>query len=190
MAEIIKKDKIESTQAPPVEEAPKIEVDPAVLKGILEKLEGLEKSSKEKDDQIEILRQSVSRYRLEEAESKTKPVGLPIAKLMVYNDKVVTAFQLVRNKYIYNPAAPNTVAGEDLAMKLTYLDGSVSPEIPYGDFFRTKQRVEVVKVGDAGIEERIDRNGVVEKFPVWVVEFVDKNISDKQHNISIEFINP
>jgi len=125
-------------------EVPKdVAVDPGVLKGILDRLDA-------KDDEIEILRNSISRYKLEQAEAINKPKGLPSATLMVHDGKVVTSFVLVKNKYVYNPMAPNTVAGEDLKMEITYLDGSKSQEIPYKDFFSTSGRVIVEKVGEDG----------------------------------------
>jgi len=170
------------------EKISKVEVDPGVLSGILSKLEDLEKASAEKDEQIEILRQSVSRSRLEQAEEKNKPVGLPTADLMVYDGKVVVWFEMVKNKYVYNPMAPNTVAGEELIIKLKFLDGSETT-VPYGDFFRNKPRTKVVKIGENGIIER-KRDGISERFPLWVVEFEDKSISDKPLEISMEYINP
>lgn len=158
-------------------EAPKkIEVDPGVLSGILGKLESLEKSNSEKQEQIETLRDAVGRYKLEQAESKMKPTGLPSAKLMLYEGKVVVAFEMVKNKYTYNPLAPNTVVGEDLKIIMTYLDGTKSPEVSYNEFFNTKPRVEVVKVGGGS--------------DTWLVEFVDKSISEKQLEILVKYLNP
>lgn len=184
--EEVKKVELENAAAP----VQKVEVDPGVLKGILDKLESLEKASADKDEQIDILRQSVSRYRLEEAESKAKPVGQPTADLMIHDGKVVVRFEMVRNKYVYNPLSPNTVSGEELFMKLGYLDGSESKEIPYKEFMETKRRAKIVKVSDAGNVDRADRNGVTETFPAWEVEFVDKSISTGKHKISLEYINP
>lgn len=181
--------KIKKDAESPVEEQKKtVEVSVEVMSGILQSLEELKKSDASKSEQIEILRQSVSRSRLEQAEERNKPESLPTADLMLYDGKVVVWFEMVKNKYIYNPLSPNTVSGEELVIKLKFLDGSETT-VSYGDFFRNKPRVKVIKIGENGVVER-DRQGVLEKFPLWVVEFENKNIYDKPLEISMEYINP
>jgi len=188
MAEITKKEEISPLEEPvetPKKGSSKIEVDPDVLKGILSSLEKLEKANKEKDSKIEVLEGSVGRYKLEEAESKLKPKGLPQAKLMVYDGKVVVAYKLVKNNYLYNPLNPNVPYGEDLKMKLTFLDGTDSSEIEFVSFIRTTERANVEKVGE---ESAVDSKG--NSFSKWVVEFIDKNIYSGRISIDPQFINP
>lgn len=159
----------------PAEEVKKVEVDPSVLEGILGKITALEKAAADKDAQIEILRDSVGRYKLEQAESKVKPVGLPSAKLLVHDGKVVVAWKLTKNATLYNPLT-NIPYGEDIKVQYTYLDGTQSGEIGYLEFIRNTERTEIVKVGGGT--------------GIWTVEFVDKNISDKKFDISVEYLNP
>lgn len=170
----------------------KVEVDSDVLKGILESLETLKVANVEKDEQIEILRQSVSRSRLEQVEEKNRPVGLPTADLMLYDGKVVVWFEMSKthgkNRYTYNPSSPNTVSGEELFVKLRFVDGSETT-VSYHEFINTKPRVKVVKIGEAGVTER-NRDGVIEMFPLWVVEVENKAIYDKPLTVSLEYINP
>jgi len=159
----------------PVEKPKTIEVEPNVLENILNKIQNLEKSNSEKEAQIEILRDSVGKYKLEQAESKVKPVGLPSAKLLVHDGKVVVAWKLTKNSTLYNPLT-NVPYGEDIKVQYTYLDGTKSGELNYLEFIRNTERTEVVKVGGGTA--------------IWTVEFVDKAISDKQFDIPVEYLNP
>jgi len=161
-------------------------VDLGALKGVLDRLEAVEKANKEKDEQIEILRNSVSRYKLEEQEFKRdRAEGLPKAKLMFYNGKVVTSFEWVKKEYVYNPMNPNVPYGENLKIVLTYLDGTVSPEMDYINYVRNLDRVEVEKVGEA---PAVDKKG--RAYKAWIVRFLDNTISEKNVEIDPQFINP
>lgn len=164
----------------------KVEVPAETLKGILERLDQVESASKDKDEQIELLRNAVSRYRLEEAEAKNKKAGLPRAALMVHEGKVVVSFRWTKKEYIYNPLNPNTVAGEDLRVVLRYLDGTESREMPYISYVRTLERTEVEKVGEApGTDDKGN------EFVYWKVRFVNPAFDPgKEMLIDPQFINP
>lgn len=173
----------------PVEpEVKKLEVDPGVLEGILGRLEAAESALKEKDSQIEILKDSVSRSRLEQAEESRRPKGLPQAYLKLYNGKVVIAEDWVgrqHGEYVYNPMQPNTPAGERLKIKLTFVDGTQSQEIDYVEFRRITERVIIEKVGE---ESAIDSKG--NAFTKWVVQCVDKSIYSEKFSVDPYYINP
>lgn len=162
----------------------KVEVDPNALKSVLERLDVMERASKEKDEQIEILRQSVSRYRLEEAEyKKDRAEGLPRAKLMKHDGKAVVAWQWTKQEYIFNPLTPNVPQGEDLRLKLVYTDGSTSQEMPYINFVRNIDRTEVEKIGETSLE----KNG--KSFTAWVVRSLDGTF-DKDLTVNPDYLNP
>lgn len=164
-----------------VEALEKVEVPASTLKNILDRLESVEKSNTDKDSQLELLRNSVSRYKLEEQEFKNKKNGPLTAKLVVYNDKVVTDLVWHGKKhgeYVYNPMNPNTAAGERLLVELTFLDGSKSGAIEYLNFIRSLGRVEIYKTGE---KEKINVKGETTK--VWTAKFTDSSISEKELEI-------
>lgn len=158
----------------------KTEVPVDTLKSILDKVEALEADKKSKDEQIELLRQSVSRYKLEEAEFKNaRTSGLPKAKLMKHAGNIAVGLKWTKREYIFNPLNPNIPSGEDLRIKLVYSDGSESLEMPYVSFVRNLERVEVEKVGEKDMGE----------YKAWIVRSVD-GAFEGELTVDPQFINP
>lgn len=164
-------------------------IDPDLLKRILDqnselssRLAASDARADEFAKQIDVLRESVSRGRLEDAEGKRKPVEKPRAFLAVWDGKPVIGWKSEKNQYVYNPLNPNSVAGELLKTRLFLLDGTDSGEIDQVAFTRLNDRTYVRKVG----EKRNDNNEVT----AWVVEFEDQTIEPRQIEIHPQFINP
>lgn len=151
------------------------------MQAIMDRLELLEEADAAKSTEIEVLREAAQRGRLEEAEGKRKPKGPPKATLMVHNGKVVVGFHMSKpgtpgHQYVFHPQNLIVPAGEDLKIKLDYLDGSESATVPYVEFIRTKERAQVSKVGENGVN--------------WLVKFEDSTIYDQQLEIDPQFLNP
>ena len=168
----------------PVKET--MQVDPDLIRRLLDQNDALQKKLDEQaadfKRDIDILRESVSRGKLEEAEGKRKPAEKPRAFLGRYDGKVVVGWKAEKNEYVYNPLNPNNVAGEVLQTRLFYLDGSDSGPIPQVMFTRNDDRVFVRKVG----EKRNEEGQLVS----WVLEFEDTSIEPRQIEIHPQFINP
>ena len=169
----------------PVDEPKKVEVDPGVLKGILEKLDVLEQAGIEKDKQIEHLRGAVNKGRLEAEENKDKKVGPPTAKLALFEGKPVLSFTWVKKEYMYNPLNPNTPAGENLQIKLKFVDGTESLPIQYVTYIRNINRVEIEKRGEKDVQ---DEQGNV--YHAWIAQIITPGYTTEEIVVDPQFINP
>lgn len=170
----------EKTNPPTESSAPKsgmMEVSVDKMQEILQMVEDLTKKDQARQEEMEILRDSVSRGALEEAEGKRKVKGPPKGTLMIHNNKIVVGWKMQKNEMIYNPVNMNVPVSENLQIKLTYADGEESSSIQYVDFIRNKERASVSKIGEDGI--------------MWIVKFDDPEYEPEDPlKIDPQFLNP
>jgi|SRR3990167_388957 len=153
----------------------------------------MDKQKIESEREIEILRDSVNRSRLENADVKHGKVGdqRPRGHLKKVLGKVVLRWKnrdespiIGQNRVLYKGATP---VDEIVNLHAVYLDkkedGTYEEDIiSYLDFARSTEYVyfRVIDVKKIGNEI------------VWVIEFEDKNLVDKYGNIEIpiKYVNP
>jgi hypothetical protein len=160
----------------PLSETPEtVEVSKDKLDSVLERMDKLEEDNKAKDKEIEILRDSVSRGRLEEAEDKRKEKEQPRAYLKVFMGKVVIGWKSLPQKIVYNPTTGLPV-GEVLQATYKFIDGTDSGLVDQVDFTRTEEREHV------RILEKVD-NEVVR------IQFENPSLP-QSFDINQVFLNP
>jgi len=154
------------------------ETKPEMVEVSKDKLDAILQKQAEQDKEIEILRDSVSRGRLEQAEDKRKDKELPRAYLKVFMGKVVIGWKSAAQKIVHNPTTGLPV-GEVLQATYQFIDGTDSGVVDQVEFTRTEER-EFVRIVD-----NYDGKGEVCK-----VQFENTAIKSKPFDINRVFLNP
>lgn len=136
-----KEDEDEVKQPDPVVETVSIPKD--TLAKILSQLDSYDAALKKNEEQISVLRESVSQGKLLAAEDKRKPDEKPRALLAVFNGKVVTGWKTYVADVISSPLNPDVGVGENLKSIYTYMDGTESGPTDQVLFTRNYNRVMV-----------------------------------------------
>lgn len=166
-----------------------VSVDQATMKLILDRMEA-------QDKEIETLRASVSQNKLAEVEKNKKKVGLPTAKLKLFNNKVVVGWKADRTvkPYIFNPTNPEVVVGEQLKTTVLYIDGTDSGLIDQREFTEAKTDSVVGEVKE-GLKALLDSE--VEEVTLHFVEVISVDEDFKKafvmpadYKINKKFLNP
>jgi hypothetical protein len=157
-------------------EVEKVEVSKDKLDSILERMDKLEEDNTTLKKDNEILRESVSRGRLEQAEDRHKEKELPRAYLKRFQDKVVIGWESTAAKIIHNPTTGLAV-GEVLQANYKFNDGTESGPIDQVEFTRAEEREHV------RIQERVDSQTVR-------VKFENLALSQEPFDIKEVFLNP
>lgn len=173
----------------PMEPTPVPVIDKATVDNILALLEA-------QGEELKTLRASVSQNKLAEIEKSKKKVGLPTAKLKLFNNKVVVGWKADRTvkPYIFNPTNPEVVVGEQLKTTVFYIDGTDSGLIDQREFTEAKTDSVVGEVKE-GLKALIDPE--IEEVTLHFTEVISVDEDFKKtfvfptdFKINKKFLNP
>ncbi len=154
-----------------------------------DKLDAILAKQEAQDKEIEILRDSVSRGRLEEAEDKRKDKELPKAYLKVFQGKVVTSWKSTAAKIVHNPTTGLSV-GEVLQATYSFLDGTDSGVVEQTEFTRTEER-EYVRLLNSRIEFITNpTTNMMEPVTFYTAKFENPALLQDPFEINAVFLNP
>jgi hypothetical protein len=159
-----------------------VEVSKEKLDAVLDRIDKLEKDN-------EILRDSVSRGRLEEAEDKRKEKEQPRAYLKVFMGKVVIGWKSSPQKIVYNPTTGLPV-GEVLQATYKFIDGTDSGLADQVDFTRTEEREHVRIMSSRIIQEYSEVQRKMIDVILYTVKFENPTLPQEPFEIKEYFLNP
>lgn len=172
-------DNINNTQpTPPENVVPPvvpIEKDPSkvtVEKSLLEKI--LQQNNK-LEQELAILRQSVSQAKLAQAESKVRPKEKPRVYLKIFNGKIVTSWKSEKQEYLHSQV-DGKVIGEILKARYYYIDGTDSGIVDQVAFTRA--------------DEQAWARIIETRENTFLLDFEDKSLFEGILEINKAFVNP
>jgi len=124
---------VKPSVVPAENDTSKVSVEKSVLEKILEQ-------NKKLEQELAILRQSVSQARLAQAENKVRPKEKPRVYLKVFNGKIVTSWKSEKQEYLHSQVT-GQVIGEILKARYYYIDGTDSGIVDQVMFTRCDDQV-------------------------------------------------